>query len=252
MTTVSQLVEKIVTATGKPGEDVRARAKRLRQVQLLPSGPRGRGAPHIDSNHAVTLLLAVLAGNPQVRAEQAPRSLWQLRYNYAKQDRVVGTSDAEWMTHTKVVGPPETAFTEKPFGDLLVWIVDEARTQLGRDDLLPRIKEISAWQNGMTAAIHFSDGTTWWYTAQPDLTDPASRLNLAPALTVTSVPAIILAVLADCVNDSAIQSEAIQTVNTALPIGTTASFSASKRMQPLPMPEAGKQKKAPHHKATRK
>ena len=201
MTTVSQLVERIVSATGKPGEDVRARAKRLRQSQMLPSGPRGRGAPHIDSTHAVALLLTVLAGNPQVRAEHATTTLWRLQYHSGRQDRVVSSSEADALTHTMLLGPPGPEITAMSFGEFLIWLVEQGRTEPSRQNVRQSIKEISVWQTGATAAVTFNDGRIWWYSASTPAVGPAAPVNIAPALTVTTVPALILAVLADCVND---------------------------------------------------
>jgi hypothetical protein len=207
VSTVSQLVEKIIAATGKPGEDVRARAKRLRQVEMLPSGPRGRGAPHVTSEDAVRLLLSVLAGNAQVRAEQAPPALWRLRYTHTVLEQVLGTAVNEQVTRTTLMAEhPPADFSEKPFGDLLVWTVDRARTEEGRRDLN---FEVLVWQDGTSAAFRFPDGRTWWFAGQAEGT-LARPVNLAPARTMTSVPAVIFAILADCLNDGSTDAARVE------------------------------------------
>ena len=82
-----------------------------------------------------------------------------------------------------------------------------ARTGAGRRSVLSFIAEIGVWQDGSTAVIQMVDGRVWWYMANSE-TVTAHPVNVAWARTITMVPGVILAVLADCVNDSQLATEA--------------------------------------------
>ena len=79
-------------------------SKHLREAGLLPSGPRGHYAPHIELTHLVNLLLALAVAEQPAQAPQAVITYATLK-----------TSDHGWINTTLgeflayVVGDPEFA-----------------------------------------------------------------------------------------------------------------------------------------------
>jgi hypothetical protein len=134
--------------------------------------------------------------------------LWQLRYNHTIREEVIGSTPHEKVSKQTLLGPPADEFVQKPFGDLLVWAIEMARTEAGRRDILSFVAEIGVWQDGTTAVLQILDGRVWWYTGNAETVLPAHPVHVARARTMTMVPAVILAILADCVNDSALAAEA--------------------------------------------
>lgn len=71
-------LESLIDSFGQAGfarADVATRAKYLRRSGLLPAGPRGRGAPQMDSTAAARLVLAILANTSQTTSAQAVQRL---------------------------------------------------------------------------------------------------------------------------------------------------------------------------------
>src|SRR5262249_31836942 len=156
------------------------------------SGPRGRGAPHVTSEDAVRLLLAVLSGNPQIRAEEAARSLWRLRYNHEiREEIIVGTPHEQVRKATKL-GPPNLETAQRSLGEYLVSVVNLARTEQGRAQIRG-LKDLGVWQDN-SAFVTSVDGRTWWFTPPKRPDEIAGPEKIAPARTMTLVPAVILAV----------------------------------------------------------
>jgi hypothetical protein len=204
LATAAQLVDQIVAATGLAGEDVRQRARRLRELGMLPTGRKGRGAPHIDARHAVTLLFSALAGGPVSRAGELPTSLWRLQWTHTTVERPTNQQAGATLIEHKLIAQrgSSTPQSVMAFGDQVVWGVLECRFAYRRAHLASVVRQLSVWQDGHIAEISFADGGRLWYGPVAEPNALAAPVNIARVSTMATVPFAIIPILSDLVIDS--------------------------------------------------
>ncbi len=149
MATLDQLIDSI-SSTGFPRPDVRLRARYLREHGLIPSGPRGRGAPHMDSTAASRLVLALLSSKPQTLSVSAVNELAALKPCCVKLHAYYQRDCPDW--HPPALFPPETNLLSALSGLLDWWRLPDP-TLSGAPPWIDSFRGLTiSWANGTPVA----------------------------------------------------------------------------------------------------
>lgn len=198
--TVTRFCEQIATATGLAADDLRVRAKYLREAGMLPQSGRGRGATPATTWEAVRILLAALGGGMQNRSPNMVAAIWQLKYSHSDHvTRTVNEAGVEITARqdTRLHQDLERNLSSLNFGALVCFAVDECRTHGGRQGILNEVESLHVWQSGECAMIHTRNGTRYWYRQPVTAQSPAVAIAMAPVTMMASLPAVALALAAD-------------------------------------------------------
>lgn len=165
---------------------------------MLTAGARGKGAPSATERDMVNLLLAVMAGGPQIDAPRVVVKLRALKLRGGfKAEHIGRGNDGAAITATKPLGPFNNEAAERPLGDLLQSAVTMAHQAGPRQGMLTGTTSLSVWHGGEAAMIEFTNGERYFYEAPHD---PAAFRPVPPALpirTMATVGVIAIAHLSD-------------------------------------------------------
>lgn len=193
--TVTRFCEQIATATGLAADDLRVRAKYLREAGMLPQSGRGRGATPATTADAAKILLAALGGGMQNRSPQTVAALWQLKYSDS--DRLLRFGDDTRREPFQPHPDLERNLASLNFGALVCFVIDECRTRGGREGVLSEIASIHVWQSGESAMIETKNGIRYWLRRPITAQSPAAAIAMAPVTMMASLPIVALALAAD-------------------------------------------------------
>lgn len=249
--TVTRFCEQIASATGLAAEDLRVRCKYMREAGMLPQSARGRGATPATTYEAVKILLAALGGGMQNRSPELVGALWTLRYERTDQiTRTINDGGAEITARQPIRPHPELErnLENLNFGAALCVAIDECRTEGGRHIILNWLDTLHVWQAGDTAMIQTLDGYRFWYRRPFNAQSPAAMIAQARVSTMTTLPAIGLAIAAGLtLHPSALQTNQAElalseTKDAPRPMAGGASESVSQRnansVDPLNHPDS--------------
>lgn len=198
--TVTRLCDHIGLATGLSPEDLKMRARALRQAGLLPPSPRGAGAIPATTLDAITILLAAMGQGLQSRSPDVVDALRDLRYQRTDAVETINENSGAVITRrsNKALSAAVVAnLRAMNLGAILGYVIDQCRTNAGRQDILTNIKSLHIWQDGSMAMAETPDGQRVWYGMDENPNAPPPAVTTARVSFMSSVPASVLAILAD-------------------------------------------------------
>lgn len=195
MASVTRVVETLALLTDGNAEDLRARARYLRQAGMLSTGGRGKGAPDATEQDAVVLLLALMAQGPQVDCPQTVNRLLNLRCTGGWREETIGRRQDG--ADIKATFPISWADMSAPLGGLLITAVKSAHAVGDRNALMQTVKAFCVWHGGDTALIELTNGDRAHYEEIRDPKAPAPALAPVRIRTMATIDRHIVGHLSD-------------------------------------------------------
>lgn len=209
--TLTRLCEQLALATGLPAADLKMRARSLRAAGIVAQSARGAGATPATTREGIAMLLAAMAQGPQSDAAAAVARVWALGFQRIT-ETTVGTDGTGAVTRRSQEVAADAATVEqlrsRTLGNAIGGAIDQCRLAAGRAGLLSLLTDLHVWQDGSSAMVETQDGKQIWYGPVADPNAPASMIKTAPIRFMSTVPATVLAVLADAtLHPSAIRAD---------------------------------------------